>query len=119
MGDRRLQRRRRRRPPVRELQRRLRRLVDARNGDLALTITLGAAPAGDVFAGIGDFNGDGEADILFENPALGQYMVWTMSTGAAVLNTLTVERARAFTKSWSRSETTRLPIAPISSSRIR
>ncbi len=37
------------------------------------TNPLGAAPAGDVFAGIGDFNGDGGVDILFENPALGQY----------------------------------------------
>ena len=43
---------------------------------------LGSPGAGWIFAGIGDFQGFGTSDILFENPSLGQYMVWTMANDA-------------------------------------
>ncbi len=46
------------------------------------TTTLGSPGAGWVFAGIGDFQGFGTSDILFENPTLGQYKVWMMSDDA-------------------------------------
>ena len=50
----------------------------------------GVNPGRGVFAGLGNFNGDNKADILFENPALGQYTAWIMSASGGVSSTVTL-----------------------------
>ena len=48
------------------------------------TIPLPRIPAGWHIAGTGDFNGDGNTDLVFENAATGQRSIWLLKNGTRV-----------------------------------
>ena len=52
-----------------------------KNGVLSSSIYLPTVPVAWHIAGVGDFNGDGYADLVWENTSTGQCAIWFLKNG--------------------------------------